>query len=258
MVVESHIVGHVQVLSISRVAEGVLDDLTAADGVPLDDLKFLRRQPSRLLQHAVRYGDLADVMHGGGHQQVLDIVLCQNIPETAPVPQRLCQHLHIGSGAADVSAGAAVLALDQDGKAHHHLPVVMGELPQGGVLLIQINAQEKNGHAQTGYQSLRHQHLISASQQHHQQIGENTGPLVALDIAPAAKKDHEGENDRNTHHNEAGIDGHTHGVVGQPACPVFQGTNIQQYHGNADGVGSKQEKLVTFPLGKSLSGHQKI
>ena len=41
---------------------------------------------------------------GGGHHQVFQIVLCQNIPEMAPVPQALCQHLHVGGGAADVAA----------------------------------------------------------------------------------------------------------------------------------------------------------
>ena len=80
----------------------------------------------------------------------------------APVPQGLRQHLHIGGGAADVAAGAAVLALDEDGEAHHHLPVIVGELPQGGILLVQVYAQNENGHAQAGHQSVRHQHLIPA------------------------------------------------------------------------------------------------
>ena len=103
MVVQGHVVGHVQVLGISDVAEGVLNDLAAADGVALDDLKFLRRQPSRLLQDAVRHGDLADVMHGSGHHQVFQIVLGQDIPEMAPVTECFCQHFHVSGGAADMA-----------------------------------------------------------------------------------------------------------------------------------------------------------
>ena len=82
------------------------------------------------------------------------------------------------------------------------------------------------------------------------EIGKDAGPLVALYIAPATKEDHKGGDDKNTCHDEAGRDGYAHGIVGQPPRAVFQGANIQHYHGNAGGIGGKQEKRSRFRLGR--------
>ena len=42
------------------------------EGVRLHDLEFFRREPARFVEHRVGDSDLADIMHGGGTDHLVD------------------------------------------------------------------------------------------------------------------------------------------------------------------------------------------
>ena len=49
-----------------------LQQFASLEGVRLHDLEFFRRKPARFVEHRVGDGDLADIMHGGGTDHLVD------------------------------------------------------------------------------------------------------------------------------------------------------------------------------------------
>ena len=49
-----------------------LQQFASLEGVRLHDLEFFRREPARFVEHRVGDGDLADIMHGGGTDHLVD------------------------------------------------------------------------------------------------------------------------------------------------------------------------------------------
>ena len=49
-----------------------MQQFASLEGMRLHDLEFFRREPARFVEHRVGDGDLADIMHGGGTDHLVD------------------------------------------------------------------------------------------------------------------------------------------------------------------------------------------
>ena len=88
---------------IRKISRRILEDLGSDLGMTLHDLEFLRIQSAGLEQDGVGDPDLADVVHGAGHVDVVDLV--------ARKLQFAAQRRAVGADAKHVVAGLVVAHL---------------------------------------------------------------------------------------------------------------------------------------------------
>ena len=214
MVVERDLMRHALVLDVEQVAEGIGDDPAADGGVLLHLLELLGREAAGLLQYRVGDADLADVVHRRGLDEVVEVVLRDDVVIAPGAAQVFRDEAGVGRRAADVAAGIAVLVLDERGKAHHHLAVVVLEAVDGGVFHGQVDAEQYHRRGDAGDQRLGEQDLQREYDDDEHDGGGEAGALVAGDIAVLPEYDAERERAVEHHADKADVDRNAHGIIG--------------------------------------------